>query len=316
MKKMKQFAFRVLATAIAVAIFAIFLFCSCESSIEDIASTEQVQIFMSGVSTSDAPMKAPSATDENQGERKAIANGDTVDVYNVKDINIIMIAENEYGLPVNGQWGIMNIKNDLQYDPMIPVVNRSGGGTSGSSMSIKLAQLGLYAVYFWPKGISEQVMFYIRHTGTPGSLGDDWENDRAFRLDKVKYQVVNDMYTGYTLYVKYQNLRIDYSPFPYDESSEMNPALEQNWKALVFCDNHTFTTKDGFKTSAKEFQLRKCLYSKDYVCFSFLEADCHSYNGEYSVKFYSGHYGYNYWGFPAVDISNWEKNGYIVFKVI
>ncbi len=315
MKKMKQFAFRVLATAIAVAIFAIFLFCSCTSEVEDISAAENVQIFMSGVSTSDGPMKAPSATDENQS-RKAISNGDTIDVYNVKDINIIMIAENEYGLPVNGQWGIMNIKNDLQYDPMIPVVNRSGGGTSGSSMSIKLAQLGLYAVYFWPKGISEQVMFYIRHTGTPGSLGDDWENDRAFRLDKVKYQVVNDMYTGYTLYVKYQNLRIDYSPFPYDESSEMNPALEQNWKALVFCDNHTFTTKDGFKTSAKEFQLRKCLYSKDYVCFSFLEADCHSYNGEYSVKFYSGHYGYNYWGFPAVDISNWEKNGYIVFKVI
>lgn len=315
MKKMKQFAFRVLATAIAVAIFAIFLFCSC-TEVEDISDpAEKVQIFMSGVSASDGPMKAPSATDENQ-DRKAISNGDTIDVYNVKDVNIIMIAENEYGLPVNGQWGIMNIKNDLQYDPMIPVVNRSGGGTSGSSMSIKLAQLGLYAVYFWPKGISEQVMFYIRHTGTPGSLGDDWENDRAFRLDKVKYQIDNDFYTGYTLYVKYQNFRINYPYFPYDDSSEMNPALEKNWKALVFCSNHVFTTKDGLKVSAKEFQLRKCLYSEDYVCFSFLEEDCQSFDGEYTIKFYSGYYGYNYWGFPAVDISNWEKNGCIVFKVI
>src|SRR5680860_1014221 len=136
------------------------LFAACEQSNEDLVlPTSKVKVFMSG----DYSIKQKSSLRSQETDNQAIEQGDTVDVWNVKDINIVIMAEAENGKAIDGMWSFFNIDNDRninRYDTI--ATNLPGGGIIGSAMSAKLSTLGLYRIIFQPK-VGEQFSFYIRH---------------------------------------------------------------------------------------------------------------------------------------------------------
>ena len=269
---------------------------------------EQVKIFMS------APKGSTNLKSGSISEKKAITAGDTVDVQNILDVNILLSSEDESGLPINGTWSIFNIDNDRSlggYDEF--TIGGGGGGELGSMMSTKLMFFGLYQARFISKSGTE-FPFFIRHTGMPGVTGDNWKFNYSFRLDKNVYQINNDQdYQGYTLYLKYQ-----YGDLPIgDEYDKVNPSDPENFHALLFCGGENiFLSKGGFAYSAKEFKIVKCKYSPGYICFSFVSNFTPPIDGKYSINFYSGTFGDNWFSFKTVRESDWSKNDQIVFQTI
>ena len=247
-------------------------------------------------------------------QNNAIAAGDTVDVHDILDINIIISAEDEFGRPTEGSWSIFNIDNDRNINRFDTIVVDDGGcGALGSALSTKLKLFGLYKVSFISK-MGTEISFYIRHRGLPGILGDNWKNEYVFRLDKEIYQISNVQdYKGYTLYLKYQE-----GEFPIlDDSEATDLNLSKNQHALLYCGgNNIFISKGGFKYSAKEFSLKKCKYSPGYVCFSFISDFTPPIDGKYSIYFYAGFFGDNWWSFKSVRESDWNQGDQIVFETI
>ena len=280
-------------------LFVAVVFTACQNDDDSLSPTaSKVKVFMSCAS------QTRGAAD---GGRQAIKQGDTVDVKDVKDINVVLLAEAENGDAVDGTWSFFNIDNDLDISNDTIAIGAPGGSTAGSAMSTKLSTLGLYVINFQPKN-GEKFVFYIRHTGTPGIVGDGF-----FRLGKGKYQANNAIFgEGYTMYLKYRD-----GEFPsISEDGVPNPSLQENWRALVTCANNIFTSQGGVTYSAKEFCLKKCKYSPGYVCFSLLTKIAPAINGEYKIYFYSGTFGNSWWSFSSVEKSDWSIGNQIVFKTI
>lgn len=306
---MKKNVFSVFAMFIAV-VFSALCFSACQQDEEILSATSSTDDIV-------IKMSAPSADGlRSASNDQAIKEGDTVNVQNITDINIIISAEDYWGNPIDGYWALMNIDNDRnisQRDTF--AINNGGRGALGYVISAKLKFLGLYQVIFSSK-MGTKFSFYIRHTGIPGNIGDDMGNDYSFRLNKENYQINNQQgYVGYTLYVKYEE-----GEFP-DISREdvPNPSLPQNFHAMVYCGgDNFFFCKDGWIISAKEFSLKKCKYSPGYVCFSFVTDNTPSLgaDGKYSMYFYSGDFGQAYWAFKSVAKSDWSSNEMITFQGI
>ena len=290
--------------------FLLFLFvamflaaCGEENSDSSLTPKEKVKVFMSYSSTRGA----------GENTNQAVKQGDTINVQNVKDINIILSAETESGKAVDGVWSFFNIDNDQKFNNDTIVSNLPGGSTSGSVMSCKLSVLGLYIIHFKPKN-GDDFFFYICHTGTPGIIGDSEDNDYAFRLDINGYQINASFSEGYTFYIKYQDG--DFPSIDFIDANGLNPNKSENWHALVSCANNIFTSQNGISYQAKEFRLSKCKYSPGYVHFSLVSQTTPAINGQYGIYFYSGKFGVSYWTFPAVQKSDWEKDGKIIFQTL
>lgn len=291
-----------------VAIITLGLLSCKKEKDKNIAPKEVIRILMS------APNGKTDLKSAEVSQNKAIAVGDTVDVQDILDINIIIYAEDEFGLPIDGSWSIFNIDNDRNINQSDTIAIGDGGcGALGSALSTKLKFFGLYKVNFTSKAGTE-IPFYIRHKGLPGIFGDDWRNEYVFRLDKEIYQISNAQgYKGYTLYLKFSE-----GEFPIlDDSEATDLNLPKNQHALLYCGgNNIFISKGGFNYSAKEFSLKKCKYSPGYVCFSFVSDFTPPINGKYSIYFYAGTFGDNWWSFKSVRESDWSLGDQIVFQTI
>lgn len=288
------------------------LFSSCQQDEELLSSAtpaEEIVIKMSIPSSSSVSSR--SISDQNVSSSSASSNsdyqtieqGDTVDVYDLKDVNIIVSAENDMGKGLDGTWVIYDIDTDRNAKDNTFVQNTPYNSEIGSITSMKLTFLGLYKAEFRMK-TGATSFFYIRHTGIPGSVGDSWLNNYSFRLDKETYQVVNDAgHKGYTLYIAYNG----------NESTRL-----ENIHAMIICGgNHSFTTKTGYVLSGmKEYNLQKCKYSPGYVRVSFLTDDAPDINGQYQVYFYLGDFAYDWMLFEACNMSDWLKYETITFQAI
>jgi len=287
-----------------VFLLIIIIFAACEKNEDLVVPTTKIKILMSyssPVKQNGSAMHAKGSVSENI--QKTVTAGDIVDVQNVKDINVILSAEDESGQGLNGTWVIHIFETDRNANDNTIIQNTPNNSEVGSITSIKLTFLGLYRAEFRMK-TGKVFYFYIRHTGIPGSVGDNEENNYSFRLDKEIYQVVNDPgHRGYTLYMKYND----------SESTRLDIA-----HAMILCrGNNSFTTKTGSVINGvKEYQLQNCKYSPGYVRVSFLSDEAPDVNGMYRVYFYTGDFGYEWMTFESCDISDWAKGGTIIFQAI
>lgn len=256
---------------------------SCKKS-EEIAPAqkEQIKIYMS------VPQKSDGLKSGSVSEKQAIQAGDTVDVRNVEDINVILSAENEFGQALSGTWVIYVIDTDRNARDNTFVQNTPQNYVSGPMTSIKMTFLGLYKAEFRSKN-STDFICYIRHTGIPGSVGDDWYHGCAFRLNKETYQIVNDPgHPGYTLYMRYTE----------EESANL-----ENSHALIL--------------GGGQYSLQKCKYSPWYVRVSFIAEEVPSNDGKYIVYFYFGEFGDDWQLFYYCSRSDWLwADGTITFQTI
>ncbi len=239
-----------------------------------------------------------------------IQNGDTVDIYDLKSMNIVFSAENQTGKDLPGMWHISlwDCDNDTE---KIHLSNRPKEFFTNSNLaSIKPSVFGLYLISFEFKG--KNFMFFLRHKGLPGTIGDGHENNYAFRMEAIDVQdITKDWETrkAYTLY-----LQVNFDQFEgWGESDGMSPNNPEEWKALLFCGgDNFFETSNGQILNAKNFKLRKCRYtSEEYVCFTFFPEenpaiDFYGGGKNYRVQFYAGEYGESWWTFSSAYHSNWN----------
>lgn len=286
---------------------ALFSSCQQDEEILSIATgNEEIVIKMavgSSVSSfSNVSRSAPDPDKQAISNNQTIKGGDTVDVENISGVNIIMFAENSYGQPINGSWSISCLQTDreLSYEingivsdiQFVCPFTQSG---NGSATSLIVNSLGLYKAVFMAK-TGEEKSFFIRHTGIPGSLGDESDNDYSFRLDKSTYRQDDSELDGFTLYIKGQS-----SDFPdIDEGYMNNPQLSSNWYGTVFSG-----------TQARTFKSSVCKFSPGYVCLSFFGDNFENENFEgtnyYLVSFFSKSIGTGgTYLFPSVKKSSWE----------
>lgn len=298
---MKKNVFSVFAMFIAV-VFSALCFSACQQDEEILSAaspTDDVVIKMSVPSSADGLRSATGNQD--------IQEGDTVDVENLKDVNIILSATDNIGTGIDGTWSVYNIDND-QSDNNIHANGYPGASEEGRLMSIKLSQLGLYRVTFKPRNsMYAQFSCYIRHSGAPGELGDTWTNSLAFRLDKLSGQLSTDnnykIHKGYTAYIRYAE------DFPkLNSQNQIDPSQPGNFHAFIYGGSEIYYGSKGqVITVGKQFALKKCKYSPEFYCFNFLEEDFPG-DDRYRIYFYSGLFGEDWWVFPLVYDSDWKAN--------
>jgi hypothetical protein len=286
---------------------------SCQQD-EDILATpkNEVQIYLS-VPESSSATDLRSATTGDQ----AVKEGDTIDVWNLRDINLIISAEDKLGIGIDGMWSICNSDNDQKYGIFLANNGYPAKVEEANATSIKLSRLGLYGVVFTPKNsLYAQFIFYIRHLGTPGEFGDTWSNSCAFRLERlINCQLSTDEgykpHEGYTAYIRYRE-----GDFPkMDPNYQVDPSQPENFHAFVFGGKEAYYQNNGHEFAyGKKYNLRKCKYSPGYYCFNFLSEDFPD-NDRYQIIFYSGLLGEDWWLFPLVNDSDWKQKetSYITF---
>lgn len=295
--------------------FAIMSLISCSKK-DDVLNVpvkkEQVKIFMSAPN-GQTGLKSASTADSIK--RTPIANGDTVNVYDLKDVNIIISSEDENG-NVSVNWWVRMIDNDFSYlNDGLYLLNQPNVNSDGSSISLKLRMLGLYQVNIKTKSGTEQ-HFFIRHFGIPGEVGDDWQNDYSFRLEKNLFHWYDQNSSdskrkkAYSLFLKHYRGEFGEGPF----YGDYNPNSEDNLHAFVYAQNQTLSIS-GNIWNAKIYKVKRCKYSLDYVSFTFLDEDIIPSSGMYELFFYVGDIEKSFNVLPSVDKSDWKRQGLIVFKV-
>lgn len=279
---------------IAMFIAVLTLFSSCEQQDDEMFSLdEKIVIKMSIPSTR-------SSTDQNTS--RSIPEGDTINVYNLQDVNILISAETPEGWIIEGDWLVRLSgpeKGLLENDQNLWLsVRPSAYETKKSMVAIKPEKLGVYTVEF-EKG-NEVFKFYIRHYGLPGDIGDTASNDYIFRMEKNSFQDGNTGKDGYTIYLK---------------SDEY--IMGNKVKALIFTDNgSTFTAGSGFVLSAEELTCYKSEYSPGYIYFSFIPSEITPLYGMYTIDFYAGSYYHGWYRPESIYDSNWCNVGQIQFMDI
>ncbi|MBN2854238.1 hypothetical protein JXK06_01750 [Patescibacteria group bacterium] len=285
-----------------------FLFVMALAVVLTFSSCEETEMFESPEASGIVIKMSIPEGEANAGALKSasaaqpIQAGDTVDIYNLKMMNIIFSAEDENAVSLSGNWNISLIDCDNDTDFQRLANGPSSFVQSSNIASLKPSELGLYMVHFQIKNNSSH--FYLRHKGLPGSIGDDYENNYAFRMEKKliqDYKDDNKLKTAYTLY-----LRINPDEFKAwnNDYDGVNPNNQKTWQALL--------------NSSTSFFLRKAIYSEDptlgesYFCFTFFPEDtppADRWGGgkSYSVQFYAGEYGQNWWTFKSSYETAWKK---------
>lgn len=224
---------------IATLLGLLFSLSSCEQ--EDVIpnSTEKVKIFMS---QSDGGLK--SAATNNSGEE--IQAGDTV--FSMRDLNTLMWAVTEYGLPISGHWRIDFVKSDYDHLPDIRPVTPFTY-YYGDQIANKFLDFGLYRVSFKKPGNNlpdvDDFYFFVRIAGNPGKVGDESANNFIFRLESK------------SVYDKklQKPVNLIFAYFKFEAEQNMDPA-----QAYV---NLTDYQKDGSELS-EMVHLKKWPFSRDY----------------------------------------------------
>lgn len=289
-----------------------FVFTSCQEEVlEQALEKSEIVIKMSLPDGSQGDLKSAVAD-------QVIGHGDTIDILNLKNVNIVFSAEDESGKSLAGDWMIYLADSDNNTDNQRLAERPSTSFWASNIASIKPSELGLYMIHF--QAGKTWLMFFLRHTGLPGDIGDEYQNGYAFRMEK---KLIHDdlnqgkIKTAYTLY-----LRVNENEFKswgtYDGTSPNNKEL---WQALLFCGGeNSFTISTGITYSAKNFKLREAKYSKNiylnetsYYCFTFFPEDTPPSDRlgggkSYQVQFYAGEYAVNWWTFPSNDESAWKRS--------
>ena len=171
MKKLLSIVFIVAGILIALV--------SCKKS-EDFTSVqkEQVRIFTS--SPDQSGLKSASVGTQ-------IFDGDTID--QPRDINCLTWAVTEFGEPISGEWRV-----DLVYSDFLDMPQGNYATSTfvklyaGSQIANKFIECGLYKITFGKfvnYSVTETLLtYYARVGGIPGKVGDGYENNYIFRIEK------------------------------------------------------------------------------------------------------------------------------------
>ncbi len=286
-----------------------FLFSSCQE--EELSATDVADIKITMSAEKATGLKSASTT-----ESTSINYGDTVDIESMENINIIFSAQIG-GLPAKGDWMIYLEDADNDGEDF-KVGNRPYSEAQASICAIKPRKLGLYSVNFKHQESDNSFHFFIRHKGIPGTIGDSFDNDFSFRMEKEIFNISDGKTKiGYSLYLKYNGNDFN----SWGSYNGVDPKDENNFKViLTSARNDQFNDGCRGLFSGNLFKLKVCKYSK-YVCFTFFEEDfppmTEMPTGEsYRALFYSGKYGCEYWLFPAIKKSDWSDGAGILFTVM
>ncbi len=283
-----------------------FVFNSCQEEIfEQEIETSEIVIKMS-LPEDEADTDGLKSADVSQ----EIKSGDTITIKDCKLMNVLFSAYNKQGQSIEGKWESFLIDCDNDADNQ-RLANRLFKNNEGPISSLKPTELGLYQIHFRVSGTNEVFFFYLKRVGVPGQVGDSWENNYAFRMEK---KIVHDHNDGgeskeaFTLYLKAEADEFK----AWGESGGINPNNKDYWKALLFCGGQNFFTSKGDITyNAKSFKLRVAKYAEPgYLAFTFFPEDTppvNFYGGgkTYSVQFYAGEYGQDWWTFKSNYESDW-----------
>lgn len=187
---------------------------SCEKNEEVVQQEEAVKIFMS----------VPEQPDDlKSGNKNEIFNDDTVLIHS-RDVNSIMWAENKYGEAVKGAWRAELIETDYSEEfpdyPLNQVFGYSGENYS-SQIAYSFPEFGLYQISIGKfddrynrTGYNSEITFYVKVVGIPGLVGDSFENNYIFRMEKkhfakslvpqnvfIIYYKYNEAYEGYYCWI-------------------------------------------------------------------------------------------------------------------
>lgn len=283
--------------------FVVLSFSACQKEEIFEQEVERIIITMSVPSQGGNELKSASMAE-------VIQKGDTLDIYNLANMNVIFSAENQKGEGLPGIWTIFLKDCDNDTDDQALALRPQGFFTNSNLASIKPSVLGLYFVNFQTS--KENFSFYLRHFGLPGTIGDDHRDDYSFRMEKIQvndFKQKGEVKQAYTLY-----LRASSDEFKsWGESNGINPNNPDYWQALLFCGgDNFFTLPSGQIYNAKNFSLRRCRYTaNDYVCFTFFpdEVPPMDYFGGgkvYRVQFYAGKYGGDWWTFSSSYQTGWN----------
>ncbi len=300
---MKEKSFRFVCIIVATIIMAVVVFNSCTSELQEPeVHVGDVKIFMSHASNNTGGPQKISGVGENKTSQNAIQAGDTVNVYNLRDINIVFSAEDQAGFPVYGNWTIHlndSEKGVTNNNPSIYLLGYPGTGETKKDMvSFKPTMLGVYLVSFQLENYN--LTFYVRHLGLPGKIGDDQSGKFAFRMEKNNLQIENEVKKAWTFYIK---------------SDEY--LFGKKVKALVYgnAPQYSLTTENGSVIKgARIFEVHNCEYSPGYLTFSIIEEEFPPILGRYTMDFFAGSYWYDWYKPESTNESNWTKNGQFVFQ--
>ncbi len=287
-------------------LFAVSLvFSSCQKEVLEEA-LEKSEIIIKMALPDDAGQNGLKSASANQ----MIANGDTIDVNDLRNIHIVFSAEDQNGKDLHGLWHIFLTDYDNKTDELSLTLPPGYILERSNTASLRPSELGLYYISFQVSG--KGFSFYLRNTGIPGKIGDDYRNDHAFRMEKVRILDLLDGGKEKTAYTLYLRIRPDEFGH-YGEYNGINPVDPEYWQALLFCGGENFIeTSYGGKLHAKNFRLRKTKYTLyDYVCFTFFPEDApaiEAWDGTkyYKTQFYSGKYGMDWWNFSYAQKSDWN----------
>jgi hypothetical protein len=254
-----KFLWILFKVGIIVALLASIMSCTKEDEIP--APSEKVKIFASALPSQDGLKSATTNTE--------VALGDTV--WFPRDVNSLMWAVDQFGLPANGAWKIEMIKTDIMilfqessgYNPI-------GRYTSyfGDQIAHKFPEIGLYRISFGQltdaNKMGEEFFFFVRVSGTPGKVGDKDYNNNIFRMEN---KVMTDTSTR-----ELRSLIFIY--FKFSSEQKMDPE-----KAYCFL---TSFKKDGSVISTP-MRLKRWQFSRDYY-YLVIPPDSES-TGQYRVVF-------------------------------
>lgn len=291
-----------------IVVSLISVFTSCEKD-EPVIPVQDIVIKFSGGDNSN----------QNGGLKSAIIveevtpDGD-VKIFNQKGRNFVLSAETRDGLAVQGEWEIYLNRNDLEGEDFFLAANNQGQ-SSGSIASFRADNLGKYFVTFRPEGSAEFISFSITHEGLPGSVGDSHVNNYSFRMEKQNFFRNGQGESAFTVYIKYNKNEFS----SWGTQNGVDPKDENNFQALLRSGSgNTFEVGDQ-TYCGKNFKLKKCEFSPGYLSFTFFPSDEPPMNGDisYSIVFYSGVYGQDYWLFKSQQESSWRDKNFngITFKM-
>ncbi len=295
--------FSVTAITLIGLIACLFNFASCSKTEDELpAPSEKLKIFMSVPTQNVNGLKSATTS----GEHLEIADGDTVKLKNVTNLNIILEVLNYRGDKVDGSWSMRMEDSDHGY----AYRDFNSVSDEGSLATLRIKNLGLFLIIFVPK-IGERITIYVENSGIPGGTGDDGENNYAFRLDKGQYFIDNDgPFNGYTLYV-----RLTENEFPHQPGSQnFDPSAISSYFALLFTSNtNLYTLGPNTWYGVTKFNLTPCKYSLGYVYFTFISKDMPPMSdGRYQIIYGSGIYGVDWYGFTSVRESSFSKHGTLI----
>ena len=272
--------------------FVAVVFISCDKDEENINPTQKIKMFMS-VEAAKSILK--SANTVTGGEPVEISNGDTVDVYQLIDLNTVLIAEDEYGNKIAGTWMFDLVESDDLYRRSVPSFYNEK-----SIISVKMHILGLYQVVFRPK-MGEAVGFLIRNTGVPGEVGDEWANDYSFRLESASFFKMDyPLQKGFTFFIKSTDNQFDdMIGLGYD------PKLDDSYFTVIYGSGDQATAP-----------LKRCKYAPGYFYTSIIKNEiAPGSDGTYRLVFGLGEFGNNWFYFRSMDKSDYYSYGTINFKI-